>query len=127
MGINIWKNSNITIDNTPVFYRRWYEKHVVFIKDLLNIDGKIMSFEEFQNKYGIQCNVLQFLGIKTAITNYMQQSNIDLSIDPLPLTHCVIPFNTKLILKQRKESQDMYTGQLRSDDNFKFTKCHAVV
>ena len=108
MGINIWKNSNITIDNTPVFYRRWYEKHVVFIKDLLNIDGKIMSFEEFQDKYEIQCNVLQFLGIKTVITNYMQQSNIDLSIEPLPLTHCVIPFNIKLILKQRKGSQDVY-------------------
>ena len=56
MGINIWKNSNIKIDNSPVFYRRWYEKHVIFIKDLLNIDGKIMSFDEFLNKYRIQCN-----------------------------------------------------------------------
>ena len=108
MGINIWKNSNIKIDNSPVFYRRWYEKHVIFIKDLLNIDGKIMSFDEFLNKYRIQCNFLQFQGIKTAITNYMQQSNIDLSIDPLPLTHCVIPFNIKIILKHRKGSQDMY-------------------
>ena len=72
MGINIWKNSNITIDNSLVFYRKWHEKHVVFIKYLLNIDGKIMSFEEFQNKYRRECNVLQFLGIKTVITNYMQ-------------------------------------------------------
>ena len=109
MGINIWKNSNIKIDYSPVFYRRWYEKHVIFIKDLLTIDGKIMSFDEFLNlKYRIQCNFLQFQEMKTDITNYMQQSNIDLSIDPLPLTHCVIPFNIKIILKHRKGSQDMY-------------------
>ena len=108
MGINLWNNNNIKINNSPVFYRRWYNKNINFIKDILNPEGKILTFEQFQNKYGIHCHFLDFLGIKTAVENYIRQSGIDLSTNPSPLTNCVLPFNVKLILKSRKGSQDMY-------------------
>ena len=26
MGINLWNNNNIKINNSPVFYQRWYNK-----------------------------------------------------------------------------------------------------
>ena len=65
MGINLWKNSNIKINNNPVFYRRWYEKNIIFIKDLLKPDGQMLSFEQFIDKYGLHCHFLEFLGIKT--------------------------------------------------------------
>ena len=51
---------------------------------------------------------LEFLGIKTAVENYIRQSEIDLGTDPLPLTNCVMPFNVKLILRSKIGSQDMY-------------------
>ena len=108
MGINLWKNSNIKVNNNPVFYRRWYERNIIFTKDIFNLDEKVLSYEQFQNKYGIQCHFLEFLGIKTAVENYIRQLGIDLITDPFPLTNCVLPFNVKLILKSNKGSQDMY-------------------
>ena len=38
---NIWNNKDITIAHSSFFYRRWYEKSIYFIKDLLNEDGTI--------------------------------------------------------------------------------------
>ena len=108
MSISIWENSNIKINGMPVFYQRWYDRNIIFIKDLLNSEGKLLSFEQFQNKYDLRCHFLQFLGIKTAVGNYIRQLEINLSIDPEPLMNCVIPFNVKLILKHKKGSQDMY-------------------
>lgn len=36
LGINIWDNRNIKINNTTVFYRRWFDKNITFIKDIIN-------------------------------------------------------------------------------------------
>ena len=44
-SINIWNNKDITIANNSFFYRRWYEKNIYFIKDLLNEGGTLMSFK----------------------------------------------------------------------------------
>ena len=78
MGINLWNNSNIKVNNSPVFYRRWYDRNIFFTKDMFNVDGKILSYEQFQNKYDIQYHFLEFLGIKTAVENYIRQLGIDL-------------------------------------------------
>ena len=91
MGINLWNNSKIKINNVPVFYRRWYNKNIIFIKDLVNQDGRFLSHDVFQNKYDIQCNFLEFLGIKTVVENYVRQLGIDLITDPFPLTNSVLP------------------------------------
>ena len=65
-------------------------------------------FEQFINKYGFHCHFLKFLGIETAVENYIRQSEIYLGIDPLLLTNCVMPLNMKLKLRSKKGSQDRY-------------------
>ena len=49
---------------------------------------KMLSFEQFLNKYGFHCHFLEFLGIKTAVENYIRQPEINLGTDPLPFTNC---------------------------------------
>ena len=34
-SINIWNNKDITIANNSFFYRRWYEKNIYFIKEII--------------------------------------------------------------------------------------------
>ena len=109
MAINVWNNINIKINESPVFYRRKYERNINFIQDLLNPEGKVLSYAQFQNKYGVQCHFLEFLGIKTAVESYIRQSGIDLRATSEPITNGVLPFNAKIILQNRKGSQDMYT------------------
>ena len=48
MGICIWNNTNIKINNSPVFYRRWYNKNIQYIGDLIDENGLLLTYEQFQ-------------------------------------------------------------------------------
>ena len=105
---SIWNNGNIRIDtcNNAVFYRRWYSKNIYFIKDLLDEHGHLLTYEQFQEKYNVQTNFLEFTGIKTAIVNYLRRSQIDVSHEAC--FNCHWPFIVKLIMKTRKGSTYIY-------------------
>ena len=44
MGICIWNNTNIKINNSPVFYRRWYNKNIQYIGDLIDENGLLLTY-----------------------------------------------------------------------------------
>ena len=48
-GLNIWYNTKILKDNKPD-----NKKVIIFIHDLLNKEGHVLSFETFENKYDIK-------------------------------------------------------------------------
>ena len=64
MGICIWNNRNIKINISPVFYRRWYNKNIHFIRDLISENGLLLTYEQFQEKYNARTNFVEFMGIK---------------------------------------------------------------
>ncbi|MCG7878665.1 MAG: reverse transcriptase domain-containing protein [Candidatus Thiodiazotropha endolucinida] len=107
MGTCIWNNINIKINNSPVFYRRWYDKNIHFIRDLFGENGQLMTYEHFLGKYNVRTNFLEFIGIRSSIENYLRQTQIPVSNESL--FNCHWPFNIKLIMKSLKGSKDMYT------------------
>ena len=55
---SLWYNSHIKIENTPVFYKYWYEKNINYIYDIIKQDKdsfRFLSLEEINIKY--QCNI----------------------------------------------------------------------
>ena len=56
----IWNNRIITIAGKSVFFRPWYEAGVKYIKDLMSEDGNLLTFNEFQCKFGIKTHFLQY-------------------------------------------------------------------
>ena len=67
MGSSIWNNMNIKINNTPVFYRRWYDKNIHFIRDLMDEHGQLLTYEQFQVKYNVRTNFVEFAGIRLLV------------------------------------------------------------
>ena len=63
----IWNNRFITIVGKSVFFRPWYEAGVKYIKDLMSEDENLLTFNEFQCKFGIKTHFLQYLGLLNAI------------------------------------------------------------
>ena len=61
----IWLNSEIKIDNKPLFNKKWFEKGIIQIKDLLD-NCKFISLQKFQDKYEIR-DVMHYLGLVSAI------------------------------------------------------------
>ena len=59
----IWYNSFIRINNKPCLYKKWLEKVVYKIKDLMKNEDSFLSFMEFKNKYDIPCDYLSYYGL----------------------------------------------------------------
>ena len=108
MGICIWNNRNIKINNSPVFYRRWYNKNIHFIRDLIGENGLLLTYEQFQEKYNARTNFVEFMGIRTSIEAYIRRIHIQLGAESL--FNCHWPFNVKLIMKSLKGSKDIYAA-----------------
>ena len=53
MGISIRNDQNIKIANVVIFYRRWHDKGINFIKDLSEENGRLLTYEKFEEKYNV--------------------------------------------------------------------------
>jgi hypothetical protein len=63
----IWYNSDIRINNRPVFFKAWYTKNITYINDLLLESGKFHRYEHFREFLEINTHFLQYCGLITAI------------------------------------------------------------
>jgi len=63
----LFKNKAILIGGKPFFLREWFSKGIICIKDLLNENGQLLSFQEFQSKYDLRTNFLNFYQVINAI------------------------------------------------------------
>ena len=67
LSTSLWYNDNIKIDNTPVFFMNLYERGVRFISDLFDKDGKIYTYDNLCNKYGVTLPIISYYGLRRAI------------------------------------------------------------
>lgn len=47
----LWEGENIKIGDSSVYYKNWTEAGIWTVHDLLDNQGKIMSFQNFQQLY----------------------------------------------------------------------------
>ena len=64
----IWMNSNITMNNKPILWRRWFQTGILRIEDLWYPEGtRFLTREELSEKYGVYINWLDLESLKNAI------------------------------------------------------------
>ena len=63
----IFDNQSIKVGGNVRFYRSWENKGILLINDLLDLNGDLLSYAEFQTKFGLQTNFLVFEGIVKSI------------------------------------------------------------
>ncbi len=70
----IWYNSEIKVNDAPVFYRRCFQKGIIYIKDIIDLrTNKFLSFEAFVAKYGHTITFVEYHGLISAIPRPMKQ------------------------------------------------------
>ncbi len=70
----IWFNSEIQINNTPIFYQRCFSKGILYIKDIVNHRTKeFLSFEDFVAKYGNTITFVEYHGLISSIPKSIRQ------------------------------------------------------
>ena len=64
----IWNNENIEIDNKPVWNANWYNKGIVYVKDLMDTRYKrFLNVNELNSKYNLSENFLSLASMISAI------------------------------------------------------------
>ena len=67
----LFNNKEILVGRRPVFIKEWFDSNILSIRDLLNSNGQLLSFQEFNNKYDCNTNFLQFYQVTSAIPKYL--------------------------------------------------------
>ena len=73
----IWFNKNITINRKYMWKKSWYNKGVTFISDLMDHNGKFLTFADFTARYDINSNFLEYESVKHAIPSDLKQKATD--------------------------------------------------
>ena len=63
----LWANKFITIEGKCIIWKKWMEKGLFYINDLLNSHNSYRTPEQFYSDYGLKTNFLEILQIKQAI------------------------------------------------------------
>ena len=72
----LWNNSLIRIDKKVVFYKKWFIKDIVYVKDLLKANGtEFFLHTDFQSTFDVKVNVLDYLAM-TSVSDIFVISNI---------------------------------------------------
>ena len=67
----LFNNKDILIDGNSFFLQKWKEKGVISIQDILDNDGKPLTFKSFQDKFKIKRNFLSYLQVTLAIPKHL--------------------------------------------------------
>ena len=47
----LFNNKEILVGGKPIFISEWFNNNILFIQDLLDSNGQLMSYQEFKNKF----------------------------------------------------------------------------
>ena len=108
----LWFNSNIKIDNKVVYYKTCHEKNIIYLKDLLDQNGNLMSFSDFQAKYKTRLTFLHYLGLLGAIPNRYKELLAQTISKPKT------PKLTMLIQCKQKVTKLVYDNMIEETDVF---------
>lgn len=107
-GSILWNNRVITINRKSIFRRDWYEKGILFVKDVMDSDGRLLDYRAWLEKYDLNCTQREYNKICKAIPlpliqliqNVLLYLNVELVLPKLMINDCYLSdkkCNNKLI------------------------------
>ena len=73
----LWFNPHIIVDKQSLFYKKWYDKGIRKISDIINANGQLLFDHELKTKYDIDFHFLEYLSLRQAIPYSWKQSLIE--------------------------------------------------
>ncbi len=68
----IWFNSDILVNRKPIFYKKWFQKGIVYIKDLVDDNYNFLTYNALCIKYNLNVPFTSYWGIIDAIDNKLK-------------------------------------------------------
>lgn len=99
----LWNNEAITIEKKMLFWKSWFDKKIFFIQDILSGDGNFLTFEEFQNKFRIKINYLQYFQLMAAIPSDLKKKAMSAEVP----SHEQLHYSTMVSLSPENTPVDL--------------------
>ena len=64
-----------------MLYKTWSDNGIMCLGDIFNMNGQILSYEEFSLKYNLQTNFLEFYGLIYSIRQYINSFNFQETLE----------------------------------------------
>ena len=105
--------NNKDIGGRPVYLHEWFKRGPVFINDLLNENGKFLTFKEFSDKYKCKTNLLQYYQVISAIpTSFLTTAEDNAFLNKLF-------FTCNEEISKSNDNLEIHLGKARSKDFYK--------
>ena len=91
----IWYNELFTINDKTVYYRNWFEKGVIYVYDLLDVDGKLLPYHEFCNKFSLYPAFTLYYGIVQCVQRKIDVIDVTYLYSNMPYRPKFIEIITK--------------------------------
>ncbi|XP_033756945.1 uncharacterized protein LOC117339468 isoform X1 [Pecten maximus] len=115
---HLWYNNNIKVDSKPIYFKRWADRDIFYVYDLLDENGSlIQSYDIFCAKHNFYPPITQFDGLHNAIraTWYAIQNRHH----TFSLPHCPIHIYYILTNKQRGPSvYNLFIKNLKTNNKY---------
>jgi hypothetical protein len=69
----LWFNKHVTVEQKPIFWKKWSLQGIKFIGDLLDSRGDFLSLQDLNNKYMVNCTFMDHMRIRQAIPGAWRQ------------------------------------------------------
>ena len=116
----IWNNRYITIQNAPIYWKKWHEKGIRYVCDLLNDNGTFMTPDEVQMNYNINISFFDMLQIRQSIPHEWRQIiyatpsiSKKCQFYPHNSTELFVFLNKKYIALEKISTKDVYQFYIR--------------
>ena len=113
-SVNIWYNPDIKVGGSSICYRRWLAAGIVFIGDLINHTGELLSYREFNATFNINTNFLEFNGLIRSIKTFLQNKNVDYL--PNRNFDVICPINMHVINADLRGCRTIYQHLLKREE-----------
>ena len=67
----LFDNKEILIENQTIFYKEWFQKGIFLFQDLLHENSQLLTFQEFIQRYDVECNFLKCVQVVSAIPEHL--------------------------------------------------------
>ena len=80
--IVLFNNREILIDGKPFFIQEWFSKGIILIRDLLDEQGQLLSYQTFKTKYKCKTNFLNYYQVRSAIPDSLLAKTKNNNLEP---------------------------------------------
>ena len=70
----LFNNKEILIENQTIFYKEWFQKGKFLVQDFLHENGQLLTFQEFIQRYDVECNFLKCMQVVSAIPKHLDKA-----------------------------------------------------